>query len=133
MELLVIIFFNNTAATVLGIGNLGSRNIAKSILNTDAKEATSNAAAPSTRYLEKGDYLKMANATLSYHVGKIGKAFRNVNISLTGQNLFVITGYSGFDPEVSTDGSVDGIPSIGIDYIPYPSARTVILGVNFSL
>lgn len=125
--------FNNTAATVLGIGNLGSRNIAKSILNTDAKEATSNAAAPSTRYLEKGDYLKMANATLSYHVGKIGKAFRNVNISLTGQNLFVITGYSGFDPEVSTDGSVDGIPSIGIDYIPYPSARTVILGVNFSL
>lgn len=75
----------------------------------------------------------MANATLSYNVGNIGKAFRNVNISLTGQNLFVITKYSGFDPEVSTDGSVDGIPSLGIDYIPYPSARTVILGVNFSL
>lgn len=125
--------FNNTAATVLGIGNLGSRNIAKSILNTNAKEATSNAPAPSTRYLEKGNYLKMANATLSYNVGNIGKAFKNVNISLTGQNLFVITKYTGFDPEVSTDGSVDGIPSLGIDYIPYPSARTVILGVSFSL
>ncbi|HRN57467.1 MAG TPA: SusC/RagA family TonB-linked outer membrane protein, partial [Agriterribacter sp.] len=49
--------FNNTAATVLGIGNLGGgRNVAKSIFNTDAKEATSNAAAPSTRYLEKGNY-----------------------------------------------------------------------------
>ncbi|HRP56759.1 SusC/RagA family TonB-linked outer membrane protein [Agriterribacter sp.] len=126
--------FNNTAATVLGIGNLGGgRNVAKSIFNTDAKEATSNAAAPSTRYLEKGNYMKMANATLSYRIGDIGNAFRNVNISLTGQNLFVITKYSGFDPEVSTDGSVDGIPSLGIDYIPYPSARTVILGVNFSL
>lgn len=125
--------FNNTAATVLGIGNLGSRNIAKSILNTNAKEATSNAPAPSTRYLEKGNYLKMANATLSYNIGNIGKAFRNVNISLTGQNLFVITKYTGFDPEVSTDGGYNGIPSLGIDYIPYPSARTVILGVNFSL
>ena len=126
--------FNNTAATVLGIGNLGGgRNVAKSIFNTDAKEATSNAPAPSTRYLEKGNYMKMANATLSYRIGNIGNAFRNVNISLTGQNLFVITKYTGFDPEVSTDGSVDGIPSIGIDYIPYPSARTVILGVNFSL
>jgi iron complex outermembrane receptor protein len=126
--------FNNTAATVLGIGNLGGgRNVAKSIFDTDAKEATSNAPAPSTRYLEKGNYMKMANATLSYRIGNIGNAFKNVNISLTGQNLFVITKYSGFDPEVSTDGSVDGIPSIGIDYIPYPSARTVILGVNFSL
>ncbi len=125
--------FNNTAATVLGIGNLGSRNIAKSILNTNAKEAVSNAPAPSTRYLEKGNYLKMANATLSYNIGDIGKAFKNVNISLTGQNLFVITKYTGFDPEVSTDGGYNGIPSLGIDYIPYPSARTVILGVNFSL
>lgn len=126
--------FNNTAATVLGIGNLGGgRNVAKSIFDTDSKEATSNAPAPSTRYLEKGNYLKMANATLNYRIGDVGNAFKNVNISLTGQNLFVITKYSGFDPEVSTDGSVDGIPSIGIDYIPYPSARTIILGVNFSL
>lgn len=126
--------FNNTAATVLGIGNLGGgRNVAKSIFNTDAKEAVSNSAAPSTRYLEKGNYLKMANTTLNYRIGNIGRSFKNVNLSLTGQNLFVITKYTGFDPEVSTDGTYNGIPSLGIDYIPYPSARTVILGVNFSL
>ena len=125
--------FNNTAATVLGIGNLGNRNIAKSILGGDAKEAISNAPAPSNRYLEKGNYIKLANATLSYRIGKIGNVIRNLNVSLTGQNLFVITKYKGFDPEVNTDAGFGGIPSLGVDYVPYPSARTIIFGVNFSL
>ena len=125
--------YNNTAASVLGIGNLGNRNIAKALINTGIKESLSNAPAPSTRNLEKGDYIKMTNATLSYKIGNIGKSLRNVNVSLTGQNLFVITKYTGFDPEVNTDGGVDGIPSLGIEYIPFPSARTFTLGINFSL
>lgn len=125
--------FNNTAATVLGIGNLGNRNVAKSVITSGVQEAVSDAPAPSNRYLEKGNYLKMANATLSYRIGNLGKTIRNFNISLTGQNLFVLTKYSGFDPEVNTDGSANGIPSLGIEYIPYPTARTIILGVNFSL
>ena len=123
--------FNNTAASVLGIGNLGTRNIAKSILGSG--EAISNAPAPSTRNLEKGDYFKMANASLAYRLGNIGKDIKGVTISLTGQNLFVITKYTGFDPEVNTDAGFGGIPSLGVEYIPYPSARTVTLGVNFSL
>ena len=125
--------FNNTAASVLGIGNLGTRNIAKSLIGGEVKEAISNAPAPSTRNLEKGNYLKMANASLGYRIGDIGKNFKNVFVSLTGQNLFVITNYSGFDPEVNTDGGFGGIPSLGIEYIPYPSARTVMLSVNFTL
>ncbi len=125
--------FNNTAASVLGIGNLGNRNIAKALIGQEVKEDLTNAPAPSTRNLEKGDYIKMTNATLSYRIGNIGKSIRNLNISLTGQNLFVITNYTGFDPEVNTDGSIDGIPSFGIEYIPYPSARTILLGINFSL
>jgi iron complex outermembrane receptor protein len=126
--------FNNTEATVLGIGNLnGGRNIAKRIIESDVKEATSNAPAPSNRNLEKGNYLKLSNATLNYRLGDVGKVFKNMNISLTGQNLFIITKYSGFDPEVNTDGSSEGIPSLGIEYIPYPSARTFLLGLSFSL
>jgi len=126
--------FNNTFATVLGINNIPARNMAKEFYNTGGvKESTSNSAAPSTRYLEKGDYMKMSNLTLSYRVGSIGKAFKNLNISLTGQNLFVLTKYKGFDPEVNTDGSSSDIPSLGIEYVPYPSARTFLLGVNFSL
>ena len=126
--------FNNTAASVLGIGNLATgRNIAKALIGTGIQEATSNAPSPSTRNLEKGNYIKMANATINYRVGNIGNSIRNLNISLTGQNLFVITKYTGFDPEVNTDGGFGGIPSLGIEYIPYPSARTILLGLNFSL
>lgn len=125
--------FNNTAASVLGIGNLGTRNIARALIGTGIKEAISNAPAPSTRNLEKGNYIKMANATISYRIGNIGNSIRNLNISLTGQNLFVITKYSGFDPEVNTDAGFGGIPSLGVEYIPYPSARTFLIGLNFSL
>jgi len=75
----------------------------------------------------------MANLTLSYKVGNVGKTLKNLNVSLTGQNLFIITKYTGFDPEVNTDGSSNGIPSLGIEYLPYPPARNILLGVNFSL
>ncbi|MBE8719584.1 SusC/RagA family TonB-linked outer membrane protein [Sphingobacterium pedocola] len=125
--------FNNTAATTLGLSNLSSRNIGSSFFNTDVKESTSNSAAPSTRFLEKGDYLKMANLTLSYNVGNIGNTLKNFNVSVTGQNLFIITKYTGFDPEVNTDGANNGIPSLGIEYLPYPPSRNILLGVNFSL
>jgi TonB-linked SusC/RagA family outer membrane protein len=125
--------FNNTAASVLGIGNLGNRNIAKSMIGGDVQEAISNAPAPSTRNLEKGNYVKMSNASLSYRIGNIGKNVKNLNISLTGQNLFYITKYTGFDPEVNTDAGFEGIPSLGVEYIPYPSARTILLGLSFSL
>ena len=124
--------FNNTAASVLGIGNLGTRNIAADLIGGDVKEAISNAPAPSTRNLEKGNYIKMANASVGYRIGNVGPV-RNLYISLIGQNLFVITKYKGFDPEVNTDAGFGGIPSLGVEYIPYPSARTVQLGINFSL
>ena len=125
--------FNNTLATVLGINNLSGKNISPEFFKPELKESTSNSAAPSTRYLEKGDYMKLANATISYQIGNIGKAFKNMSVSLTGQNIFVLTKYKGFDPEVNTNGDANGIPSLGIEYIPYPSARTFLLGVNFSL
>lgn len=123
--------YNNTANTVLPIGNLGTRNVAKSVIDAGVKEALSNPIAPSTRYLEKGNYMKLANATLSYNLGNIGANFRNATISLTGQNLFVLTDFTGFDPEVNTDKSIGGIPSLGIEYTPYPSARTILFGITF--
>lgn len=126
--------YNNTANSVLPIGNIiGGRNIAKSIIDGSVKESTSNPLAPSTRYLEKGNYLKLANATISYRLGNVAKYLKNANLALTGQNLFIITKFSGFDPEVNTDKNVNGVPSLGIEYTPYPSARTVLLSFTFSL
>jgi TonB-linked SusC/RagA family outer membrane protein len=123
--------YNNTANAVLAIGNLGSRNIDAALLGNG--EATANVPSPSSRYLEKGDYLKLANMTVGYTIGDIG-ALKNVRITLTGQNLLVFTNYSGFDPEVNTVNFNDkGIPSFGIEYTPYPAVRTFLFGVNCSL
>ncbi|MEM8895837.1 MAG: TonB-dependent receptor, partial [Bacteroidota bacterium] len=122
--------YNNTLHTVLPITNLGTRNIAESLVT--AGEATTNAIQASSRYLESGNYMKLNNATISYNLGSVG-TFTDVRFYLTGNNLLVFTGYEGFDPEVNTPNNFDGLPSYGIEYIPYPSARTFLVGVNFSL
>ena len=72
----------------------------------------------------------MTNFSVSYNVGDVGFV-KNIRISLTGQNLFVITNYSGFDPEVNTDKSRDDVPSFGIEYTTYPTPRTFMLGLDF--
>ena len=126
------LLFNNTKMSVIPIGNLGSRNIDATLLEGANQEAISNAIKASDRYLEKGDYLKLANATVAYNIGKIGKAVNSARIYVSGSNLLVFTGYKGFDPEVNTVNELNGLPSTGIEYIPYPSARTIILGANFS-
>jgi len=123
--------YNNTANTVLPIGNLGSRNIAKALVGNG--EAQTNSPAASSRYLENGNFLKLDNLTIAYNLGPVGKVFRAATISVTGQNLFVITKYTGFDPEVNTDKNINGVSSFGIEYSPYPTARTFMLGVQFTL
>lgn len=128
------LIYNNTLNNVINVGSINNgKNIALSVFKDPIKESFANPVTASSRFLEKGDYLKLANATISYAVGNIGKTFRGVNVYVTGQNLLVITKYSGFDPEVNTDKGVNGVPSVGIEYIPYPSARTITFGVNISL
>ena len=127
--------YNNTANAVLGLKNLPSdRNVASTYYNQAVSqgETLANPVSASTRYLEKGDYLKLANATVSYNIGAIGKITKSANVYITGQNLFIITKYSGFDPEVNTNKQIGDIPSYGIEHTPYPSSRTVTLGFNFS-
>nr|AOE05584.1 TonB-dependent receptor [uncultured bacterium] len=95
---------------------------------------TAGGVAVSTRFLEKGDFVRLQSASLGYNWPLSGEGmFDSLRLSLTGQNLFLITGYSGLDPEVSSDtGSLNAsaIPTAGIDYAPYPRARTFTLGVN---
>jgi len=84
--------------------------------------------------LESGDYLRLSDVTLGYNFDKkmLPKFVDNIRVNITGQNLFVITPYSGFDPEVNTNKSVGGVPSFGIEYQPYPRSRTYSFGVNVS-
>lgn len=125
--------YNNTANAVIPIGNLGTRNIASDLVNLNPKEDVSNAIKTSSRYIEKGDFLRMANLSLSYNIGGIGNSVRNAMIFVTAQNLFVITKFTGFDPEVNVDKNISGVPSFGIEYLPYPASRSFQFGVRFGL
>jgi iron complex outermembrane receptor protein len=123
--------YNNTANAVLPINNLGTgRNTTPQTLALG--ENLSSPITTSSRYLESGNYMRLANATLQYRIGDIGKVIKGVNVFVTGQNLFLFTKYSGFDPEVNTDKQIGGVPSFGIEYTPYPTSRTFLFGVNFS-
>ena len=123
--------YNNTLNSVLNIANfITQRNVAYKYAFQENSENLADPNIASTRFLEKGDYLKLNNLTISYSFGKILKDFSNLNISLTGQNLFVITNFSGFDPEVNIDKNINGVPSFGIEYQPYPTARIITFGIS---
>jgi len=124
--------YNNTAMSVLNISNIiGGRNIASGLVSTS--ESPANPITTSTRFLESGSYVKLHSATIKYTFGNVGKSLKNLNVFVSGNNLFVISKYKGFDPEVNVDKALNGIPSLAIDYIGYPTQRTFLLGLNFSL
>ena len=78
-------------------------------------------------------YLKLRNATLNYAFGDLGKYVKNLNVFAGGTNLFVITKFTGFDPEVNVDKNNNGYPSRNIEYVPYPTPRIINFGFNMSL
>jgi len=122
--------YNNTAMSVLNISNInGGRNIASGIVNTE--ESPANRITPSTRFMENGAYFKVQSATLRYDFGALGNTFKSLSVYVSANNLFVITDYTGFDPEVNANTSLNGIPTIGVDYIGYPTQRTFLFVLIF--
>ena len=124
--------YNNTANGLFTSGSItNARNVTTDLLTSgDAPGASADV---STRYLEKGDFVRFQNATLGYNVPLTGEGlFKNLRLSLTGQNLFLITDYSGLDPEVTvaTGDLGSGVPSRGIDWSAFPSPRTITFGLS---
>jgi len=120
--------YNNTANAFLNRPTFETtRNATQRAVDTNISQEVS------TLYLEKGDFVRLQNASIGYNVPLSGEgALKSLRFSLTGQNLFLITDYSGLDPEVSsTTGDFGtGIPSASIDYTAFPRPRTVTLGIN---
>jgi TonB-dependent starch-binding outer membrane protein SusC len=124
--------YNNTRTSVTNIsGIIQGRNIDQAAYNSDEKPSSSVGA--STRFLENGNFFKLRNATISYNAGNVGKYIKGLNIFVSGTNLFIITKFTGFDPEVNIDKQSGGYPSRSIEYIPYPTPRVISFGLNFSL
>ena len=126
--------YNHTAMSLFTKAQLTKSNNTTGFAVRYPDEAISNSNTVSTRYLENGSFLRMNNVTLAYNLGsdKLGLSdiFQNVRLSLTGQNLFVITDYSGFDPEINTGSTSGGIQTFGIVYFTYPKARTILITLN---
>ena len=100
----------------------------------ETKESINNSAPVSSRYLKDGAFFRLNNLTLGYNINPkalgINKWISTVRLSATGQNLWLITKYDGYDPEVNTDRTINGISSYGIDYLSYPKAKSFIFGLN---
>jgi TonB-linked SusC/RagA family outer membrane protein len=126
------LLYNNTSTSVTNIaGIVQGRNIDLAAYNS--KEGIASGVGASTRFLEKGDYFKLRNATFRYDFGNAGKYVKNLSAFVSGSNLFVISKFTGFDPEVNIDKSNNSYPSRSIEYVPYPTPRTITFGLNFTL
>lgn len=95
-----------------------------------ASSSNSNWNKISSLYIEDGDYFKVQNVTLGYDIAKAFKKFplKTCRVYVTGQNLFTFTSYSGMDPEIGYGGGSGWAQGIDLGY--YPSARTILFGVN---
>ncbi|ANH80822.1 SusC/RagA family TonB-linked outer membrane protein [Niabella ginsenosidivorans] len=80
-----------------------------------------------TQWIEDGSYLTAKNISLGYTVNLKNSVLRTVRIYASVQQAFVVTGYSGMNPEVNVGGS-DQTAGVGIDENAYPIPRTFSIG-----
>jgi hypothetical protein len=100
-----------------GLGNLG-------------RAASSNSLRNTTRWLEDGSYIRLRNIQLGYtlptSVSSKIPSLGSVRVYVTGRNVFTITDYTGFDPEISGTGFY----SRGVDISSYPNVRAFTGGIQ---
>ena len=102
----------------LGIINNGSTDVLTSGLTGNGSNDLL-----SDYYIQNASFLRMDNVHLGYNFGSLFKGKANLAITANVQNVFIITKYTGVDPEVSS----------GIDNNFYPRPRTYTLGLNLNL
>jgi len=81
--------------------------------------------------VEDGSFLRLSTVTLGYTLPKQisdKMKIKKLRVYASGNNVFLLTNYTGFDPEVSTRRSTGLTP--GVDYSAYPRSRSIIFGLN---
>jgi hypothetical protein len=95
-------------------------------------DGTSGARLTSTRLLEPGSYTKLQEVTVGFRVpasfGRVA-GMQNARFYVSGRNLHTWTKFSGYNPDVNSNGSGANI-SLGQEFYSYPLARTWSIGVN---
>ncbi|WP_298140406.1 SusC/RagA family TonB-linked outer membrane protein [Flavobacterium sp.] len=94
-------------------------NIPSSVLSTDFN--TTSDVILSDIYIENGSFLRLDNVTLGYTFPEVFDGKASVRLFTGVQNAFVLTKYSGLDPEIANDGRDNTI---------YPRQRSILFGAN---
>lgn len=82
------------------------------------------------RYIEDGSYLRLKNISLGYTFFPKWKGIKSINVYASAQNLFTVTGYSWYDPDVNAYGS--DVTRQGVDLYSYPSSRVYSFGLKLT-
>lgn len=119
--------YNNVASSKGLYANLYDQSGFLSNISTFVEESQFfNAQYKSDFYIEDGSFFRMDNISAGYNFPKVFSDKISARVSFTVQNAFLITNYSGLDPEIN-----DALAP-GIDKNVYPRPRTYVLGVNFN-
>ncbi|WP_342083310.1 SusC/RagA family TonB-linked outer membrane protein [Dyadobacter sp. OTU695] len=115
---------------------LGQRNLLAGVVdrwsptnpNNQYVSAFQGGRLPITNYVvEDGSYLRCKNVTLGYTLPRF-KGVQGIRLYVSANNLFTITNYSGFDPEVNTYAGSN--TAIGIDNFVYPQSKSFLGGIQ---
>ncbi|MGH7751835.1 MAG: TonB-dependent receptor domain-containing protein, partial [Gemmatimonadales bacterium] len=88
--------------------------------------------APNSFFVEDASYAKLRELAVTYRVGPVA-SLGDWTVTLVGRNLFTITGYTGFDPEVGSGGGIASSAAINaVDAFGFPNTRSVTFGVSTS-
>lgn len=83
---------------------------------------------PNSEFVEDGSFLRLRNLNFSYDLGDHIDGVSSLKLTLTGENLFTITDYSGIDPEAASN--LNSTATRGLDQYAFPNFRTFSLGLN---
>lgn len=91
-----------------------------------------------TRFLHDASYLRVKNITLGYSFKKMIrkiKFLKDIRVYAAAQNLFTITGFKGWDPEVSGNyvTGIERSQHLGITYMDVPQVKSIVAGINVKL
>ncbi len=116
--------YNGIRSTLSFTENIGRSNVLASAIPLGIRTSQYGS---SDLWLEDGSFIRLDNATVGYSFTfKEQKYIQSLRLSMTGNNLLLITDYSGLDPELNFSGGNGGGGDNGI----YPRTRTIAFGLN---
>ncbi|MFH6991946.1 TonB-dependent receptor [Flavobacterium sp. FlaQc-48] len=118
--------YNGLRSNLSRLENVGKSNVLESALDTGIYTSPYG----SDLWLEDGSFIRLENVTAGYTFRFTDKYVDSIRLSLTGNNLLLITDYTGLDPELNISGSGDPNDNFGGDKGIYPRTRSVAFGLT---